>query len=125
MVEVSDSEESDAVDGSYSCFSGDEDRLRAAPMALAVRTGTLDAFNSRGLDERWLGVDGAPVPASLELDRGLPLAPRVDEGESFDVGGESHSGSSSGSSIGVVGGLSLRIFGMIGRSIDGVEATER
>ena len=32
-----------------------------------------------------------------------------------------HSGSSSGSSMGVVGGLSFRTFGIIGNSIDGTE----
>lgn len=112
------------VDGSYSCFSGeDERRFVFQPGRLGVRTGVLDPFkvdDVAGLGERCGGVGGGRSASSL-----APLSPL--DLRAFLVFGDVEAdiwwSNSFVSVVGVVGWLVLRDLGMDGRSVEGTEDT--
>ncbi len=116
---------SEALDGSYSCFRGEEDLLDFT--RLDSRIGVLDFLMRIGLCSLCLGVGGDcdSSTVSLFVDERLFFTSLEDFGVCCFTAGVDHTGSSSGSMIGVVGGLSLRALGMYGRSIEGTEDVER
>jgi hypothetical protein len=117
------------VEGSYSCFRGDEERrLFLNAGKVGVNTGVLEPFNVTGvagLDDRWGGGGGGSSFCSSRSSISLLLDLRcflcVAAGAEAD-----NAGGSTGSSkdlIGVVGWLVLRDRGILGNSIEGTEET--
>ena len=114
-VEAPESDDvSEAVDGSYSCFKGEDDLLCLA--WLCSRFGVL--FESKlGVvgDASGLGLDGVGrflLNLLGELGRRLS-------------GGDIHAGSSSGCISGFIVGLADRALGINGRSVEGVDDSKR
>lgn len=124
-VELSESDDdSEAVEGSYSCFRGDEESL--CRCLVGLKFGILRSFNSTELDDRWACGGGGTSFATCESsETGRFLVSLLGVFSSSCFSGSGQFSSASGSSIGIAGGLSLRSFGIMGRSIDGTDEGER
>jgi hypothetical protein len=117
------------VEGSYSCFRGDEERRLFLNAGKAgVNTGVLEPFNVTGvagLGDRWGGGGGGssfcPADSSTFSLLDLRYFLRVSGGA--DAGNARGSLESSKALIGVVGWLVLRDRGILGSSIEGTEET--
>ena len=118
------------VDGSYSCFRGeDERRLFLNPGNDGVNTGVFEPFNVMGvagLDDRCGGVGGgSSTPLFSSSISSTTISRRLFcmlEGADDDIS-RTFSSSTSSSLVGVVGPLNFLCLGMIGNSNEGTEET--
>lgn len=132
IVDASESEDdSEAVDGSYSCLRGDEDRRFLFDADFGdPRFGVIDPFSWIGLGDRWTGGEGGSSRAgkgslSCLSERLFRSFAGLRALGLFALGMTGHSGSSFGEHKGVVGGLAFRILGMLGSSKEGTDERRR